>query len=77
MSLGLLGYARIALNDAIEVDTVIVRRTLTGGRTLSWPTREDKTGRRHAAVRPISDAARTAIEAQVFAELDRQADSEP
>ena len=75
--LGLLGWIRFTLNDAVVVDGVTLRRTRDGRVTLSYPVRHDARGAQHAIVRPIDDAARHAIEAQVFAalHLDREAAS--
>lgn len=69
---GLLGWAEVVLNDAILITNVQVRRARDGHQFLAFPTRTDRWGRRHHMVRPLDDAARVAIESQVFAALRRQ-----
>ena len=74
---GLLGFVSFLLNDRVRVDGVAVRRKLDGGLTLAWPARTDTEGRRHPLVRPIDDAARRDLEAQVLAALRMQGSSAP
>lgn len=66
---GLLFFAAFTYG-ALRLDGVAVRRTRDGRLALSFPVRHDRHGRHHALVRPIDDAARRALEAQVFAALD-------
>lgn len=66
---GLLGFASFLLNGRIRVDGVGVRRTRNGHLALSWPARTDRTGERHPLIRPIDDAARRDLEAQVLTGL--------
>ena len=68
---GLLGFLRFRYGDVL-VDGVCVRRTLDGRIVLAWPERRDGAGRRHAVVRPASDAARVELERAVLAELAHQ-----
>jgi hypothetical protein len=70
---GLLGFASFALGP-IHLDGVALRRTRDGRLALSVPVRHDRSGRQHAIVRPVDDAARCAIEAQVFAALGFKAE---
>jgi hypothetical protein len=66
---GLLGWASFTVNGAIRVDGVAMRRTLDGRYALSFPGRKASGGHRHFWVRPLTDAARLAIEHQVLAAL--------
>jgi hypothetical protein len=66
---GILGWLDFVLNRCIRVSGVCLRRTRSGQLTLSYPTRIDGNGREHFVIRPITDEARRAIEAQVFAAL--------
>ena len=68
-SSGLLGWVRCEYGD-LRLDSIAVRRTLDGRLALSFPARTDHSGRRHAYVRPLGDAVRKAIEAQVFRALE-------
>jgi hypothetical protein len=69
---GLLGWVSFCLDGAVLIRGVAVRVTVDGRRRLSFPEPTDSGGRRHRPVRPLDDAARRAIEAQVFAALDAQ-----
>jgi len=65
---GLLGW--VSLNvDSFRVTGITLRRTLTGNMTLSYPARNDKTGRQHFYIRPMNDSARREIEYKVFQAL--------
>ena len=66
---GLLGYLSLTVNDALRLDGLTLRRTLAGTVTVSYPARTDSAGERHAYVRPLDDAMRRAIDAQVLAAL--------
>jgi DNA-binding cell septation regulator SpoVG len=68
---GLLAFVRMCYGPLI-VDGVTLRRTRAGTLALSWPSRTDRSGARHALVRPLNDSAREELEAAVFAELRRQ-----
>lgn len=67
---GLLGFVSLLLDDAVRIDGIAVRRTMAGKLALSFPMRRSRTGHEHYVARPVTDAAREAIEAQVFAALD-------
>ena len=66
---GLVGYITLALNDALMIDGVVLRRTQAGRYSLSYPERTDRQGKRHPIVRPLSAADHKSIEAQIFAQL--------
>ena len=72
-ALGLQAFLRFRV-DGLVLDGVALRRTQAGRLTLSWPERADRTGRRHAVVRPAGDAERVALEQAVFAALDLPAE---
>ncbi len=63
---GLLGWLSFTFSDTLRLDGVMLRRTADGRLTLSYPSRRDRAGETHYVVRPVSDAARTAIEQHVF-----------
>lgn len=63
---GLLAFLSFRYHDLV-LDGVALRMTAGGRRTLSFPVRRDGRGREHALVRPVDQAARDAIEAEVFA----------
>lgn len=65
---GLLGYVVLRVGGLV-VDGVTVRRTREGRLALAFPARTDRLGKRHAIVRPWSQAAREDIERQVLARL--------
>jgi len=69
---GLLGWVSLVLNDAVQLDGLTLRRTLEGRLTLSFPARRDAAGCQHAFVRPLDNASRCEIEAQVFRALGYQ-----
>ena len=66
---GLLGYVTCVINGVIRLDGIALRQTRDGRPTLSYPSRSDAGGQRHPFVRPITDAARRELEAQVFGAL--------
>ena len=65
---GLLGFVRLNYG-ALVLDGLVLRRTLDGRLTLSYPRRKGRGGAIHSIMRPIDDAARRAIEAAVFQAL--------
>ena len=69
---GLLGWVSFDVNGGLHLDGVAVRRTLRREIRLAFPSRRDRSGKRHYAIRPISDAARRDVERQVVEELYRQ-----
>ena len=66
---GMIGYVAFVLDDALKLDGVALRRTRRGHPALSFPTRQDRQGRNHDLVAPVSDEVRRKIEAQVFRAL--------
>ena len=66
---GLLGFVRCTLDGDLAVDGIGLRRTRSGRLTLSWPGHKTVTGRFHPHVRPISEAACAAIEAELLEHL--------
>jgi len=66
---GLLGWLCLDLDGLLLLDGVTLRRTRAGRLTLSFPARLDRAGQRHPFIRPLSDAARRAVEQQVFVAL--------
>lgn len=73
---GVLGYLRVAYGS-LELDGITLRETADGERRLSFPARFDRSGRRHSLVRPVDDAARTAIEREVLHQLHERSFSWP
>jgi DNA-binding cell septation regulator SpoVG len=65
---GLLGFLSFDYGQFV-IDGVTLRRTAQGKLTLSYPARTDRSGRRHAYIRPVDDEIRQAIEADVLGEL--------
>jgi hypothetical protein len=49
-----------------------VRRTLAGELVISFPPTRQVRGRLSCAAKPVSDQARRAIQADIFAEMTRQ-----
>ena len=66
---GLYGYVTLVYGD-LRLDGLTLRRTQRGNLTISFPARRDRRGRDHPLVRPIDDATRREIEAQVFDALE-------
>jgi DNA-binding cell septation regulator SpoVG len=66
---GLIGFITVVVDEALRIDGLALRRTLAGDLRLSWPTRIDRAGEKHAVVRPISDDARRQVEQAVFDQL--------
>jgi len=66
---GLLGWASVLLDGSVRIDGLAVRRKLDGGLTLAWPARTDRLGQRHPLVRPVTNAARRALESDIFRAL--------
>lgn len=57
---GLLGFASFRLGDVV-LDGVTVRRTRAGKFALSFPKRQDRSGRDYSFVRPTNATARERI----------------
>ena len=66
---GLEGYISVLVGTLI-VDGLVLRRTLAGKFAVSFPAKTDRAGRRHPYVRPVDDAARIAIEAEILDQLN-------
>ena len=67
---GLLGYVGFTINGVLALDGVTLRRAAGGRLYISYPARTARTGTRHPLVRPLGEAARLHVEAQVLAALD-------
>ena len=65
---GLMGFLAFRYH-ALRLDGIALRRTADGRPALSFPERTDRTGRRHAIVRPVDDEARQRFEHEVFVAL--------
>lgn len=65
---GLLGYLRVAYGSLL-LDGITLRRTQHGRPALSFPARSDRSGKKHAMVRPVDELARTAIEREILQQL--------
>lgn len=67
---GLLGYIGFTINGVLALDGVTLRRAADGGEYICYPARTARTGTRHALIRPLSEAARLHVQAQVLSALD-------
>jgi hypothetical protein len=67
-AIGLLGFVRATIGGLV-VDRIALRRSLTGALVLTFPDRADRTGRRHAVVRPADDAVRQALTREILGAL--------
>ena len=65
---GLLGFASITVNG-LRLDSLGIRKTLTGRLALSFPSRTDSAGRRHFYVKPLNDEVRMDLEHQIVSAL--------
>ena len=63
---GLVGYVTCVFADILLLDGITLRMTANRRPALSFPTRTDARGHKHAYIRPVDDKARVAIEAAVF-----------
>lgn len=66
---GLLGYVSFTLPGDLRLDGVAVRLTRDKRHALSFPRRIDSKGDEHPIIRPMTPAARAAIEGQVLGHL--------
>lgn len=64
---GLRGWATFVVDGAWILDSVAVRRARDGRGVISFPTRLDNNRVEHVLVRPVSNAVRSEVEAQVVA----------
>ncbi len=71
---GLLGYLSVTYGDLI-LDGIVLRRTADGRFALSFPSRTDRSGRRHPYIRPVDDDARRQIEAKILGELGQSGEA--
>jgi hypothetical protein len=67
-SKGVLGWACCSYGD-LQLDGLRVRRSVNGQLSLGFPSHVDANGVSHAYYRPLDQAARDSIEAQVLGEL--------
>jgi DNA-binding cell septation regulator SpoVG len=67
---GLIGFVRFVLGGRFVIDGVGVRRTRDGRPVLNFPSRRDRQGVEHFAIRPLNDQTRREIEKQVFRVLE-------
>jgi len=63
---GLVGYVTCVISNTLQLDGLTLRMTADRRPALSFPTRTDSKGRKHAYIRPIDNDSRIAIEAAVF-----------
>jgi len=73
---GLLGYVSVTYGGLI-LDGITLRRTLDGRFALSFPSRSDRSGRRHPFVRPVDDVVRQEIERELLWQLGEREDFQP
>ena len=66
---GLIAYLSFLVGGKLRIDGVTLRRTHAGRLTLSFPAKRTHSGAEKPYIRPIDDAAREEIEAQVLAAL--------
>ena len=69
MKTGLMGWVSFALNNALRIEGVTLRRTAGGRLALSFPVKVSRDGKKHSLISPLSDEARQDIEQQVFIAL--------
>jgi len=70
---GLLGYLSVTYHELI-LDGIVLRRTADGRFALSFPARTDRSGRRHAFIRPADDTVRQEIERELLWQLGERED---
>ena len=73
---GLLGYLSVQYGTLV-LDGLTLRRTAAGKFAISFPSRTDRAGRKHALIRPADDAARKDIEAELLWQLGEMAEFQP
>jgi hypothetical protein len=71
---GMLGWVRCVFAGVLELDGLSLRRTARGELRVSFPTRIDKGRREHTIIRPVGDGVQAAIEKQVIAAIDFEAE---
>ena len=68
---GLCGYLSVHYGDLV-LDGIVLRRTVDGRFTLSFPARTDRSGKRHSYIRPVDDEVRREIEAEILGQLGQR-----
>lgn len=68
---GLLGFLSITFGPWV-IDGLTLRRTAAGRLAISFPSRSDRSGRKHALIRPVDSQAREAIERELLGQLERE-----
>ena len=68
---GLLGFISVTYGPWI-FDGITLRRTADGRLALSFPSRSDRSGRKHALIRPVDRETREAIERELLGQLVRE-----
>lgn len=68
---GLLGFISVSFGPWV-FDGITLRRTADGRLALSFPSRSDRSGRKHALIRPVDNEAREAIERELLGQLVRE-----
>ena len=65
----IVGWVSCTLNGAVRVDGITVRRMLSGDITVSYPTRKDGWGQKHAILKPLNDQVRRELQCQILAAI--------
>lgn len=68
---GLLGFLSVTYGPWI-FDGITLRRTADGRLAVSFPARSDRSGRKHALIRPIDSETRESIERELLRQLERE-----
>ncbi len=68
---GLLGFISVTYGPWV-FDGLTLRRTADGRLAVSFPARSDRSGRKHALIRPIDNEAREAVERELLRQLERE-----
>lgn len=63
--------------DLLRLDGVTLRLTEAGRHALSFPSRSDRNGNRHAYHRPVDDRSRRILEDAVFSALGITREARP
>ncbi len=73
---GMCGYLRVAYGS-LELDGIVLRKTIEGRYALSFPARTDRAGKKHSYIRPRDSEAREAIEREILWQLGERAEFVP
>lgn len=68
---GLLGWARIVLNNTVVIDGLTIRRTRQGTTVVSWPEPHQR-GTARRVVHPCDEGARVFLQREVLDLLRRK-----